>query len=526
MLKLSVFLLLFFLNLFAKEFTIASYNVENLFDLKHQGSEYKEYIPFNKYNWNNETFNIKISNISKITNQIDADIIALQEIESEELMIALQKKLPQYKYYSFAKTPNSSIGLGFLSKLEIIKNNQINVNFKNRLYRPILESTFKIQNTSFSVFNNHWPSKRAKESYRIKFALALNSHIKKYQEDYDYILIGDFNSNYDEYKTLKYLKTLNDTQGLTGINDVLKTTNNNKLVLQEQLDKNNHYNLWLEIPLSKRFSLKFRGEYNTPDNIILPSALFDTKKISYIDNSFKVFTNEELYFNNKIYRWQRDYKKRHIGKGYSDHLPIIARFSTNSFINKDTTVQNAENKEIKISELYEKNTIDNYNILKDVVVIYKNKDNAIIKQKNNRAIYLYKCAKDLKLNHTYDLKVSKLDDFNGLKEIKKVTVLTKNTKLSNKELETLYLNGSKIDLNNSKYQNEIISNISGKIKNGFLINKTQKIKLYAKDKSLLPRNNENITILKAHLGTFRGKTQLNIYKKSDYLDYKVNTNAN
>ncbi len=505
------------INLFAKTFTIASYNVENLFDLNLQGTEYKEYIPNNKYNWNKKSFEAKISNIIKVIKQLDADIIALQEIENEKLLILLKQKLPNYKYHSFAKMKNSSIGLGFLSKIEIIDNKRIDVNFKKKRFRPILETVFEIENIKFSIFNNHWPSKRSSESYRVKYALALNKYIKKFQNDYDYILLGDFNSNYDEFKTLKYLENLNDTQGLTGINDVLKTIKDYKYIQQNQIDDNTHYNLWLEIPLSQRFSSKYRGENNTPDNIILPSALFDNKKLSYVDDSFKVHINDELYFNNQIYRWQTDYKKRHKAEGFSDHLPIIATFSTDKFRLKE----NKENlKNIKISDLYKINKIEDYSILENVSVIYKHKNNAIIKQNNDRAIYLYKTAQELKSGFNYDLKILKLDEFNGLKEIKKIVVLNEKYRINPKNY---FIDATKIDLFNTKFQNEIITNLTGIYNNGYLNFKDGKIKLYTKDKSLLPRNNEKINILNSHLGTFRGKIQLNIYKKSDY---EVISNAN
>ena len=39
-----------------------------------------------------KTFEIKLNNIIKVLNDLDADIIALQEIESKELMKLLLKK--------------------------------------------------------------------------------------------------------------------------------------------------------------------------------------------------------------------------------------------------------------------------------------------------------------------------------------------------------------------------------------------------------------------------------------------------
>uniref|UniRef100_UPI0040488085 endonuclease/exonuclease/phosphatase family protein n=1 Tax=Aliarcobacter sp. TaxID=2321116 RepID=UPI0040488085 len=83
----------------ANTFTIASYNVENLFDLKNDKNEYKEYIPNTHSLWNQRNFNIKINNLVKVINNLDSDIIALQEIENRDLMKLLVKKLPQYNYY-------------------------------------------------------------------------------------------------------------------------------------------------------------------------------------------------------------------------------------------------------------------------------------------------------------------------------------------------------------------------------------------------------------------------------------------
>ena len=102
---------LFFISLNANNLKIATYNVENLFDLKNDNSEYKEFIPNSKSLWNQKNFNIKIENLVKVLDNLDADIIALQEIENRELMILLQKKLPKYKYYSNVKYTNSAIGI-------------------------------------------------------------------------------------------------------------------------------------------------------------------------------------------------------------------------------------------------------------------------------------------------------------------------------------------------------------------------------------------------------------------------------
>ena len=328
---MSKILFLLFLTLFlnANTFTLGSYNVENLFDLKEDGNEYNEFIPNTNANWNEKTFNIKLNHLLKVINELDVDIIALQEIENEDLMKLLLKKLPQYKFYSFIKYPDSSVGVGFLSKIEIKNNNFIDVKFDTKNFRPILETTFIYKNIEFKIFNNHWASKKSPESYRIKFAKNLQDRVLKLPEDYDYILLGDFNSDYNEMDTFRTNQRLNNTQNITGINQILNSVIDDKFITSENIlntQKKVHYNLWLEIASNERFSSKFRQENTTPDNILLPSSLFDNKKLSYISNSFSVFKPNYLYENNIIKRWQIDEIngiKIHKAEGYSDHLQIF-----------------------------------------------------------------------------------------------------------------------------------------------------------------------------------------------------------
>ena len=77
----------------AQMLKIATYNVENLFDLKKSGYEYKEYVPNSRSNWNKKTYKIKLKNIAKVIKNIDADIIALEEIESLQALKDLKNTL-------------------------------------------------------------------------------------------------------------------------------------------------------------------------------------------------------------------------------------------------------------------------------------------------------------------------------------------------------------------------------------------------------------------------------------------------
>ena len=510
------------INLNATEFKVASYNVENLFDLTKQNSEYREYIPNTKAKWNKRNFNIKVNNVIKVIKAIDADIIALQEIENRNIMQLLLKKLPEYRYYSFVKYNRSSVGVGFLSKIKITDNRQIDVKFSNKIFRPILETTFKIDNMEFKLFNNHWPSKRVAESYRIKFAKKLQDRLSKLPRDYDYILLGDFNSNYDEMQSFRHNKKLNNTNGITGINQVLNTTLNKKYITYDdvlKVSKKVHFNLWLDLKANDRFSNKFRKQSNTPDNIIVSPALLDTKRISYIHKSFDVFKPNYLYKNHKVNRWQMQggkYNRSHKGAGYSDHLPIYASFSTNKEnTNVVKKVKKTQKKNLDlISDLYKKEKLIEPVIIKNAVVIYKTQRGAIVKQKNNRAIYIYNNAQDLKLGYSYNIQVNEIIDYNGLKEIDDFSILEENSIYQ--KYKSLIKNANNINILDSKYQNDIITNLKGKVKNKKLYFKGKSIRLFAKDKSILPKNGQTILIKNGHLATYRGNVQILIHKKTDY----------
>jgi len=511
--RLFLFLLLT-LNLYAQTFTVTSYNVENLFDLNYDGTEYSEYIPNTKSLWNQKNFNKKFENLIRVLKDIDSDIYALQEIENENLIKKIKKELPQYKYHSFYKYKNSSVGLAILSKIEIKSSQKIDVKFTNKIFRPIQEVTFNINNNEFKIFNNHWPSKRSSESYRVKYAKILFDRVSLLPKDYDYILVGDFNSNYDEFKTIKFDDKLNDSYSITGINQVLNTTINKEFVSATTLEtykKRVHYNTWLDLDYDERFSTIYKGKNNTPDNIIICPALFDNKKISYVFKSFNVFKPNYLYNNKNIFRWSIK-NGIHKTSGYSDHLPIIAKFSTDNLyknILKDIKEESLNN----ISQLYLFENLPNKTLIKDAIVIYKNGSNAILKQKNDRAIYFYNNANKLSLGYSYDILITKTKDYFGLKEVSDFDIEKENGKIN--DYEKLFIDGNTVNLFDLKYQNEIITNLYGTYKKSYFYFNNKKIKIYFKKGLSIPKDGDIIQIKKAQLGYYKSQVQLIIHNKSD-----------
>ena len=320
----------------ARTFRVATYNVQNLFDLTRDGTEYEEYVPNTRMGWNKHIAAVKYRNIARVINDLAPDIVALQEVESRKALIllrdALNRKGRSYPSLAVADAKPSAVKCALFSRFPIVSKREIPV--REKPSRNILAVTVQVDGRPLILFVNHWKSKRGPESMRLPYARALRKAIDALPTGTDFIVLGDLNSNYNEFVTFRDKPLLNDTGGRTGINHVLGTIQGTQLVTEHMLLRQKRkgllYNLWLELKPAKRWSYNFFGLKGSPDNIIIPEALYDKKRISYVDNSFGRFAPHYLFRKRAIFRWQRAHrgKGRHLGMGFSDHLPIFALFST------------------------------------------------------------------------------------------------------------------------------------------------------------------------------------------------------
>ena len=296
--------------------TAAFYNVENLFDFNLDGTEYEEYKP-GAFGWTEETQKKKLKNIAQVIAALESDIVGLCEVENMNVLSELQSELDKHNvvfpYATTANAPKSATVTALLSKFPIREKFEYTIENS----RSILEAVVGSGDDNFRVFVNHWPSKRHPESKRIEAAVTLKKRIEELPPADDYIIIGDFNSNYNEFATF-HTEGFNDTKGQTGINHILKTTAANTaprssltFICKGELAScgDCHYNLWLDLPEDKRESYVYRGAAQTIDNILVPPALFDAHGFSYLNGSFEVFTWDDKLLRDGIpYRWQMVYK--------------------------------------------------------------------------------------------------------------------------------------------------------------------------------------------------------------------------
>lgn len=313
-------------------FRIMTYNVENLFDLTYQGGEYREFIPGDDSGWDYGNASIKYKNIARVLNDINADIAALQEVESDGALMRLQQELARsgklYPYRYFSKASHQSVGCAVLSRFPAEKEFHIRVD-RGRM-RNILQLNIDVWGCDLVLFVNHWPSKKHPESFRLTAAIALKKAIDNLAEGCDYIVLGDLNSNYNENDVIAHDELLNDTGGKTGINHLLETVTSSGPVTEKDLGTCGRclYNLWFELPVNQRWSYVFSGKGCSLDHILVPQALYDEWKIFYQDGSFRRFVPDYLVCGMTIKRWAMSdgKQRRHLGRGYSDHLPVYADF--------------------------------------------------------------------------------------------------------------------------------------------------------------------------------------------------------
>ncbi|MDR0408592.1 MAG: endonuclease/exonuclease/phosphatase family protein, partial [Campylobacteraceae bacterium] len=241
--KIFFWIFLCITSLYAEKFCTATYNVENLFDAKKDGTEYKEFIP-SKYGWSKEEAENKFKNTLRVLKDLNSGIIALQEVENENLIERLKDELG-FAYHVFSKNKEAAVGLGIISKYEIVKTQSFSLKGYDR-FRPILHVKIKIDSEIFSVFVNHFPSLNNPNSTRSAYSNALNHYMQNGGESKS-VLLGDF--NIVDYENSPLEKALDEKV----------------------------YDLWNELPKRTRWNYVYKSERKGLGRILLSNYLLDNK---------------------------------------------------------------------------------------------------------------------------------------------------------------------------------------------------------------------------------------------------------
>lgn len=334
-------------NLWGKDFSVMTYNLENLFDTTHdEGKEDWTYLPLKfkrrsqevqeycrslsndyyrkscfNYDWNESVLSKKMQNLAEVIKEYDkgagADIIVFAEVENIKVLTALFEThlsgLGYQKPVLIEGPDERGIDVAIVSKFILIDQKYHNIDLSRMSRgktRGILEATFQVEDSKVTVFANHWPSQGNPDSHRLEAAKTLRTATEALPNEHIALALGDFNTLHDDYPH--------------GINTHI--TSNKVPVPYEDLT------------LSKQARAKglegthwYRGEWSMLDRIFLLKRSMK-KQVEVRWDSLEIIKKPYMVhsFTYRDYQTGRrieavDVPKRFntdTGEGYSDHLPV------------------------------------------------------------------------------------------------------------------------------------------------------------------------------------------------------------
>jgi len=308
-------------------YTIAFYNLENLFDIYNNPDTLDDdFTPNGRKKWNAKRYHRKLKKLSSVISQIGTDssptapvIIGLAEVENLRVLTDLinTEALQKYNYgiVHFDSSDERGIEVALLYQkkyFEFIaaesKTLYLHQEAGERDYtRDVLlvKGNLKGELTHFIV--NHWPSRRKganeTENKRVKAAVLNQEIIAQINQEIDdpkIIIMGDFND------------------------DPTSTSIKQHLVTDE------FYNPFESILDKGRGSLKYNDDWYLFDQIIL------SRNFIVEQNAQHLFKRAEIFDEHFLKEWKGKRKgspfRTYIGKwhqgGFSDHFPVYISLLT------------------------------------------------------------------------------------------------------------------------------------------------------------------------------------------------------
>jgi endonuclease/exonuclease/phosphatase family metal-dependent hydrolase len=319
----------------ASALTIMSYNVENLFDDVHDGTEYREFDP-GRGNWNSESFHLRVQALSEVVRRAvpgGPDILLVQEVENGnalQVLVDTGMRGMGYAWHTLVPKKGLSANVGVASRIPIARVRTHAVGpWKGGTVRDILEVQLEISGHTLYLFDNHWKSKteggRVTEQSRREAASVLARRIREIQSlepSADIVAAGDLNESVDEYIRVgrRYLTALmpegESATGTSGSDGIVVSAA--PPPLSNSPGRCILFDPWFELGAENRGSSAWQGDWLTVDHMLLSAGLFDREGFSYRRGSFTSLRMPFLLDARGLpRRWSRN------SGGYSDHLPIL-----------------------------------------------------------------------------------------------------------------------------------------------------------------------------------------------------------
>ena len=308
-----------------KAFTIAFYNVENLFDtINDPKSNDDKFLPESKAAWTAKRYIHKVKNLSKVINELGdsngPEILGLSEVENssvlKDLISSEVLRNKEYQIIQFDSKDKRGIDVALLYKknsfapYSSIPKTLIIPARNSFKTRDILLVSGIIGKDTVHLLLNHWPSRlggqEKSEKNRImvaKFARSILDSLFKRSSNANIIVMGDFNDEPSDKSITEQLLAKGDL---------------------EACKQNDLFNPFYEIMKEGGGTYKYEGQWDLLDQVMISKGVIQKNKgIKYKSNSAGIYDPIWMYYRGSTKHGPyRTYVGSKYYGGYSDHFPV------------------------------------------------------------------------------------------------------------------------------------------------------------------------------------------------------------
>ena len=190
---------------------IAFYNVENLYDtiVSASGND-SDYTPGGRMKWNTDRYRNKLANISRVLDELDADIVGLAEVEGENVVRDLVMTLEtDYNYIHLSGGDYRGMDLAVLYKGDKFVPEEWKL-VRIGSSREVLYVRGELYGERIDLLVCHLPSQMNSTRYRdraLKSLARLACFIQENGNAARVILAGDFNTDPSERVMRRHLRS-------------------------------------------------------------------------------------------------------------------------------------------------------------------------------------------------------------------------------------------------------------------------------------------------------------------------------
>lgn len=299
---------LLFLSSFAQKnsYSIAFYNVENLYDTIDQSHDDNAFLPTGKLNWNSNRYWGKIKNLNQVFDSIgELALIGLAEVENRKVVEDLFQYSPTRKDFDiihFESDDPRGIDVAMAYNPQLLTKEAVGYFQPYAKTRGLLWSKFSYKKDTLLAIVAHFPSRlggvKKTEGKRLDMTAAVLNFVDSVQKNSPEI-------------TILFMGDLNDGPENTSVQQL-------SLTLTPMISPTNGW---------YHGTYNYKGKWDQLDHLFVSENAFKGK-IRFQKGFGLIHSNPFLVEKrNKTKQPKRGYEGTTYIGGYSDHLPISVKMS-------------------------------------------------------------------------------------------------------------------------------------------------------------------------------------------------------